>query len=155
MGSSFVSFDGEHGFWSADRWLELYLRLLLLHLEDSPDRRSPCHAIREQWHVASSGACGGWVPVFVDEVKLSLEGVRLMLNAIASLSRGLEQVPPTLDKRVIRLLWDDQYDRPWPDEVETRGLVEISEALVKLIKGEMASTAADEVYVPVSPQTND
>ncbi|PQO42412.1 hypothetical protein [Blastopirellula marina] len=155
MSTSFVSFDGEHGFWSADRWLELYLRLLLLHLEDAPNQRSPCHAIREKWHVASSGACSGWVPVFVDDVKASLEGVRLMLNAIASLSRGLEQAPPKLDKRVIRLLWGEQYDRPWPDEVETSSLVEISEALVKLIKGEMTSTAADEVYVPVSPQTND
>lgn len=155
MGTSFVSLDGEHGFWAIDGWLELYMRLLLLHLEDSPDRHSPCHMIREQWHLASSGRFSGSVPIFVDGVSSTLEGVRLMLTAIASLSRGLEHAPPILDKQVIRLLWDQQYDRPLPEIVETSKLVEISEALVKLIKGEMGSTASDKVYVPADPQSHD
>ena len=47
MGTSFVSISG-HGFWIQDSLLELWLRLLALHIEDPVESGGLATTIRDQ-----------------------------------------------------------------------------------------------------------
>lgn len=135
------------GFWVIDRFLEVYLRFLLQHLENSPEADSPSHAIREQWHLASTGYFGGFVPHGFEEAVGTPEGERITLAAIHSLTAALKNAPEKLSKDVINLLWQDQYI-VWDEDVETSGLVQISEALIALIEGRITTTAEEADLVP-------
>ncbi len=88
MGTTFVGIGGK-GFWMADDILELWLRLLALHVEDPADSNSPAHVIRTNWLLASRYDFGGCVPHCIEEAVSTLEGRRVVLGAIESLRTAL------------------------------------------------------------------
>src|SRR5580765_7246527 len=97
MGTSFVEIGG-HGFWMRDSILELWLRLLALHLEDPPgDEAHVVRTIRDNWLLASRGYFVGHVPVDLDDAVASPEGRERVVNAIQSLTRALKKGPETLN----------------------------------------------------------
>jgi hypothetical protein len=83
MGSTFVEIDGK-GFWMRDGILELWLRLLALHVED-PDEGSVGRGIRDNWLLASRGHFGGCVPDGLEEAVSTPEGRAVVVAAIQSL----------------------------------------------------------------------
>ncbi len=69
MGTSFVTITDDNtgdepGFWMRDEMLELWLRLLSLHLPEPfpAEGNSATHEIRNKWMLASRGYFNGCVP---------------------------------------------------------------------------------------------
>ncbi|PQO37955.1 hypothetical protein [Blastopirellula marina] len=150
MGRTFVTIDQEHGFWVNDSFLELALRLLLLHLEHSPGDDAPCHAIRKKWHLASTGFFNGHVPDALDFAVSTEEGRAATLKAMRSLVNGLNDSPELLSKDVLNLLWQDQYCE-WGKDVETRMLLEVVHAMIGLVEGGISTTAMTSDGLPRPP----
>src|ERR1041385_4131693 len=82
MGTSFVHI-GKKGFWVQDSILELWLRLLALHLDD-PQEGSVGLKIRDGWLLASRGYFVGFVPVALDEAVQNDAGKGIISTAIDS-----------------------------------------------------------------------
>src|SRR5262245_25545785 len=103
MGTTFVSLEGR-GFWMKDGILELWLRLLALHIEDTIEPGSAAGKIRDQWLLASRGYFNGCVPEGLQEAVSTPAGEKLVRLAIHSLLEALAVAPPRLDKGVLNLM---------------------------------------------------
>lgn len=147
MGTTFVGI-GNNGFWMRDGVLELWLRLLALHVEDTPDPQSPSHAIRTNWLVASRGGFSGCVPECLEEAVASPEGRRVVLAAIESLHAALLKAPATLEKGVLNLLGFEPL--AWVEDFETQKLLEVADAFRDLLHGKITSDATDTSFMPGS-----
>jgi hypothetical protein len=95
MGTSFVEID-EKGFWMQDSVLELWLRLLALHIDD-PVEGSIGREIRDRWLLASRGYFVGCIPIALDKAVEAEEGKKIVSSAIDSLMIALENGPDKLN----------------------------------------------------------
>ncbi|MBI5547368.1 MAG: hypothetical protein HY901_26085 [Deltaproteobacteria bacterium] len=144
MGTTFVDID-DRGFWMRDGFLELWLRLTALHIEDPPTPPSIATRIRDQWLLASRGYFNGCVPHDLGEFVREPEGRRLILLAIRSLLLKLGDAPDTLDAGVLNLLgFEARFNRG----IEKWRLVEISQAFFDLIEGRIVSAANSTSFMP-------
>jgi hypothetical protein len=155
MGTSFVTADGEHGFWMRDGILELWLRLLALHVPEPSDVDSEgvhqlSHQIRNQWLLASKGFFNGCVPSDMRGAVATKEGKAIVRSAIESLRKSLVDAPPKLDKNVLNLLGFDQSAGIWTGDFETHRLIETANAFLELLDGRIANTARDTSRMPGS-----
>jgi len=146
MGTTFVTADGERGFWMRDGLLELFLRLLALHLEE-PREPGAATVIRDAWLLASRGWFTGCVPHGLEDAVRTDEGRALVRGAIGSLRAALASAPPALDAAVLNLLG---MEGRWEAPIETERLVEISQAFVDLLDGKIDQTARDTRFMPGS-----
>ena len=152
MGTSFVSVNGEHGFWMRDSTLELWLRLLTLHIPEPTDNDSPAthqltRQIRDQWLLASKGYFGGCVPDGMEDAASTEQGSRIVRAAIQSLLRALESAPQLLNKDVLNLLGIEGVTF---FDMETYRLVEVGHAFLGLLNGEIKGTASSTAFMPGS-----
>ncbi|HXE51928.1 MAG TPA: hypothetical protein VN541_02890 [Tepidisphaeraceae bacterium] len=146
MGSSFVSIDHEHGFWMLDGFLEIWLRLLALHIKDPTEPGSVATKIRDQWLLASRGYFSGCVPVSMDEAVATDEGKSIVKNAIHSLLHSLEHGPEMINNDALNLLGIEGVR--FGSDIEKRRLIEIGNAFLDLIDGKITGTASDTSFVP-------
>lgn len=146
MGTTFVRL-GECGFWMNDSVLELWLRLLALHLEDPASPDSTVSTIRDQWLLASRGSFSGSVPVGLDTVRASPGVESLVRTAIMSLLAALDAAPTTINKDTLNLMG---FSGHFTRDVETRRLVEVGSAWVDLLDRKITSGAADSSFMPGS-----
>lgn len=130
-----------------DGLLELWLRLLALHLEDPRDHGSRVRQIRDGWLLASRGYFGGWVPVNLGEAVRDEEGRRAVVGAIHSLVSALKKGPPILDRGTLNILG---IDAAYCADHETDRLLEVAQAFLDLIDGKIHTTAADTSFMPGS-----
>ncbi|MDE2143342.1 MAG: hypothetical protein KGJ84_13110 [Elusimicrobia bacterium] len=134
MGSSFVGI-GKNGFWLRDGFLELWLRLLALHIKDpaKDDPNAPViRAIRDQWLLASRGVFNGCVPVGLDDAVRTKAGEKAVREAAASLLRALEAAPERLSKDVLNLLG---FENRLENDDETWRLISIGRAFLDVLDG--------------------
>ncbi|MEM6469291.1 MAG: hypothetical protein AAF802_06955 [Planctomycetota bacterium] len=150
MGTTFVGI-GDNGFWMRDGVLELWLRLLALHLEDPADDSSPCDAIRSQWLLASRGSFNGCVLLDLGSDISTAAGRKLILEAITSLRSSLENSPETLDHHVLNLLG---FSGPFSGNPETWRLIDVADAFVDLIEGRVTRTVETTEWMPGSTKRN-
>lgn len=144
MATSFVNL-GDCGFWVNDGLLELWLRLLALHVEDSVESGPVATAIRDRWLFASRGMCVGCVPADLDFAVSTEEGVGLVRTAIRSLLRDLATATNKLDKDVLNLMG---FSGTFVAAVETRRLVEVGRAFLELLDGKITSGPEDTSFMP-------
>jgi hypothetical protein len=97
VGTSFVSISGR-GFWVQDSLLELWLRLLALHIEDPAETGATAAAIRDQWLPASRGYFNGCVPDGLEEAISTPAGAALARAAVHSLLAALAAAPSRLSR---------------------------------------------------------
>ncbi|MBY0458668.1 MAG: hypothetical protein K2V38_15115 [Gemmataceae bacterium] len=142
MGTTFVRLR-EHGFWTSDSILELWLRLLALHIEEPAEPNSVSETIRNRWLLASRGFFMGCVPVGLDEAVSSGEGERIIRAAIHSLLGELEHAPPELDSGVLNLL--GFTNGIFTANIKTRRLIEVGRALLDLLDGKITTGPSDPV----------
>jgi len=147
MGSSFVNI-GEKGFWMRDGALELWLRLLALHIEEPHTRPSRVCEIRDQWLLASPDYFTGCIPVDLDKAVADEEGRRIVVTAIKSLMTALEKGPSALDPGTLNLV--GFMGGVWTKPCETNLLLEVGKAFFDLIDGRINTTAADTSFMPGS-----
>ncbi len=146
MGTTFVQYR-ERGFWMRDGVLELWLRLLALHLEEPSASRPRAGPIREGWLLASRGYFTGCVPVRLDEATDTTEGEALVRGAIASLLASLARAPAGLDRGTLNLLGiEGEFLSDFPRDA----LVEVGRAWIDLLDGRVGGPASDSSFMPGS-----
>lgn len=146
MGSSFVGL-GDRGFWMRDGHLELWLRLLALHIED-PSRQNPdptATKIRDQWLLASRGFFNGCVPVNFEEAVATEKGKAVVRGAIDSLLKALRSAPVDISKDALNLLG---FEGTSQGDVERWRLIEIGQAFLDLLDGKIKSDPRDTTFMP-------
>jgi hypothetical protein len=155
MGSTFVSLgieprDDDPGFWMTDYVLELWLRLLCLHIPEPTDaftqeHRELTYSIRNQWLLASRGWFIGCVPHGLEDACLTDDGRSIVRAAIESLMRALQDAPLNLEARQLNLL---RWDEPFRDDFESQRLIEVGQAFLELLDGKITCTAKSIEYMP-------
>ena len=139
---------GETGFWMRDGVLELWLRLLALHVEDPTEPGTLAGEIRDQWLLASRGFFNGCVPHGLEEAVATKEGEEIVRKAIASLLRALEAAPADLSKDVLNLMGFE--GGRWEADFEPRRLIEVGHAFVDLLDGNITDDARSTRFMPGS-----
>ena len=145
MGTTFVAI-GDAGFWMRDGILELWLRLLALHVEDPVESGTVATKIRDQWLLASRGFFNGCVPDGLAEAVSTAEGLALVRAAIQSLLQALTKAPGHLGKEVLNLMGFSGGE--FTSAVETRRLVEVGHAFLDLLDGKITTDASDTSFMP-------
>lgn len=130
-----------------DSVLELWLRLLALHVEDPVESGMVATKIRDQWLLASRGFFGGCVPHDLEQAVSTNEGATLVRAAIQSLLQGLEAAPNYLGKDVLNLMG---FTGTFTSNIETRRLVEVGHAFLDLLDGKITADASDTSFMPGS-----
>jgi hypothetical protein len=154
MGTTFVTLSNEvtgmePGFWMRDGMLELWLRLLALHLPEPTDEGKfyATTAIRNRWLLASRGYFGGCVPHGMEEACSTSEGRTVVRMAIESLLSELQRASTPLDASTLDLLGVEGIQVA---SIERRWLKEIAHAFIDLLDGKITCTAASTEVMPGS-----
>jgi hypothetical protein len=145
MGSSFVSISGK-GFWMRDGVLELWLRLLALHVEEDPDHALIAHKIRDNWLLASRGYFSGCIPNGLEEAVSTPEGRAIVVHAIDSLTGVLKKGPEVMDHRTLNLLGNEGGF--FTCDFESEALIQVGNAFLALIAGQIETNASSREFIP-------
>ena len=154
MGTTFVTVACDEsgnapGFWMRDGMLELWLRLLALHLPEPTDgsEHQATPAVRNQWLLASRGYFNGCVPHGMEGACATEEGRAVVRSAIDSLLAALQRAKTPLDPDTLNLLGiEGQFTRP----IERKWLEEVGYAFLDLLDGKIAGVAASTDIMPGS-----
>jgi hypothetical protein len=146
MGSTVV-FVGEHQIRIHDPELELWLRLLALHIDPTSEPDSPAAGIRRQWLVACCGAFNGVVPDCLDEFAAEPEAKEIVRAAVQSLLRSLEMTRGRLSAEFVNLL---NLNGRWRAERELNReyYLQLGRAFLDLIDGKPATTPTAPSFLP-------
>jgi hypothetical protein len=132
-----------------DGMLELWLRLLALHLPEPTDNgeHQATLKIRNQWLLASRGYFGGCVPHGMEDACATQAGRDVVRIAIDSLLAALRRAPTALDANTLDLLSVEGIQFA---PMERRWLQEIGLAFIDLLDGRIAGTPASTEVMPGS-----
>jgi hypothetical protein len=147
VGTTFVSISG-HGFWIEDSLLELWIRLLALHVEDPIESGAVAATIRDQWLLASRGYFNGCVPDGLEEAVSTEEGSSVVRAAVDSLLKALADAPSALSKDAFNLMGFS--GGTFTGDIETRRLIEVGRAFLDLLDGKIKSGPSDSSLMPGS-----
>lgn len=147
MGTTFVGI-GKRGFWMSDSVLELWLRLLALHVEDPVESGTLATKIRDQWLLASRGFFTGCIPDGLEAAVSTEEGAALVRTAIHSCLEALAGAPSHLNKDVLNLMGFS--NGTFGADIETWRLVEVGHAYLALLDGKITAGANDSSFMPGS-----
>lgn len=154
MGTTFVTLEegisgNEPGFWMRDAMLELWLRLLALHLPEPTNdgKHEATLKIRNQWLLASRGYFNGFVPHNMEEACATAEGREVVGIAIESLLNALRCESTPLDSSTLNLLG---FDGIQSATIERQSLQEIGHAFLDLLEGRINCTAHSTEVMPGS-----
>ena len=150
MGTTFVTIDEIHGFWMFDQILEVWLRLLALHIpepsnDDSIEYQNESYQIRNWWLLASKGYFGGHVPHHLDDCLQLKHGARIVQLAIQSLRVVLEKTDTAITPEIFSLM-GGQIRLAFSKEK----LIDIANAWEELIAGQITFTAYTTERMPGS-----
>ena len=155
MGTTFVTITRdpsgtEPGFWMRDAMLELWLRLLALHLPEPNNKgeHAETAAIRNQWLLASRIGLNGCVPHGLEKACATAEGRAVIRAAIASLFRALGRSGEPLDSHTVNLLCFEGGN--WTQPIERKWLHEIGQAFLDLLDGKITCAARSTEVMPGS-----
>ncbi len=154
MGTSFVTITAgttgdEPGFWMRDSMLELWLRLLSLHLPEPNDHgeHKATPEIRKRWLVASRGYFNGHVPHDMEFACSTPENRAVVEMSIKSLMSAIEKSNSTLSANVLNLLGNDGCTF---NDIDRERLLDIGHAFIDLMNGRIHSTAHSTEIMPGS-----
>jgi hypothetical protein len=147
MGTTFVSTDGG-GFWMSDSILEIWLRLLALHIEEPVESGGAATKIRDQWLLASRGYFNGCIPHGLEEAVVTEEGTALVRAAVQALLKALKAAPSHLSKDVFNVM--GFTSTTFTIDIETRRLLEVGHAFLDLLDGKIKAGPDDATFMPGS-----
>jgi hypothetical protein len=133
-----------------DGMLELWLRLLALHLPEPTDsgEHQATLKIRNQWLLASRGYFSGCVPHGMEDACATQEGRAVIRRAIDSLLAALQQAKTPLDADTLNLLGIEggQFTVP----IERKWLQDIGHAFLDLLDGKITGVPSSTEVMPGS-----
>lgn len=142
MSTTFVTIDGETGFWMRDEILELWLRLLALHLEEPTASGSLTREIRDQWLLASKGWFVGWVPHNLEQIASRAGGTELVRSATRKLLAVLNEAPAMLSAEILNVIG---FDYLLEQDVETARLIDVGCAWLDLLDGKITDGTSNRM----------
>jgi hypothetical protein len=153
MGTTFVTLSretsgSEPGFWMVDGMLELWLRLLALHLPEPTDsgQYQATLKIRNQWLLASRGYFAGCVPHGMEDACATQEGRVVVRRAIDSLLSALQLTTTSLEAETLNLLG---IEGGWfTTPIERKWLQEIGHAFHDLLDGKISCDSSSTEVMP-------
>ena len=158
MGTTFVTLSREvsgkeTGFWMRDGMLEIWLRLLALHLPEPYDsgEHQATVEIRNRWLLASRGYFNGCGPHSLEDSCATPEGRAVVRCAIDSLLAALRKESPPLDAGTLNLLGIEGVQFA---SIERRWLQEIGQAFIDLLDGRITGTVSSAEVMPGSKPYN-
>ena len=131
-----------------DSILELWLRLLALHLEDPLEENSKTRETRDGWLLYSRGFFVGGVQVGLGAAVATAQDRDSVVAAIRSLIGALEKGPEHLDHGTLNLLGFQSGG--YPRDIERAQLIEVGKAFLALIAGEIHSDPSSTAFMPGS-----
>ena len=154
MGTSFVTItDGtsgsEPGFWMRDEMLELWLRLLALHLPEPTNAggNSSTPEIRDRWLLASRGSFNGCVPHDMAFACATPERMKVVRAATKSLMANLDKSDSVLFANTLNLLGNEGYTY---SDLDRNRLRDVGFAFIDLLDGRIDQTAHSTDVMPGS-----
>ena len=154
MGTTFVTLSrevsgNERGFWMSDGMLDLWLRLLALHLPEPTDNgeHQATLRIRNQWLLASRAGFGGCVPHGMEDACETPEGKTVVRTAIHSLLAALLESRAPLDADTLNLLAvPGEFTVP----IDRQRLQDIAHAFLDLLEGKITAVSSSTDIMPGS-----
>ncbi len=148
MGSSFTRFRGK-GFWSRDPLLEVWLRVLSLHLGDDVHKPGWQHDLRDQWLLVSTGYFSGCISPSLDEFLTDEERVAAIVQAsercISSLRAFGAYVPATFLNAL-------GCANPFGADLPIEWFDLIAARFTALLRGQLATDASTSPVLPARRQ---
>jgi len=152
MGSTFVTLSRESsntdpGFWMRDGMLELWLRMLALHLPEptGTGENQATPKIRDQWLLASRGYFTGCIPHGMEDACATEDGRIVVRAAIHSLIGALQRSETPLDSDTLNLFGlEGEFTGP----IERRWLRDVGYAFLDLMAGKIISNASSADIMP-------
>lgn len=144
MGSSYTSFK-DHGFWSRDGLLELWLKLLANNLPGGIGANEWLRPVREDWLLQSSGIFNGFVSAHLNELLDQDEKVKTIISVADRVIDTARAGGTTLSKQALEKLGIGDCC----DDLPTAFLEEIHEAFTKLLRGELDWDQATSPMLPI------
>ena len=155
MGTTFVTLSreasgNERGFWMSDGMLELWLRLLALHLPEPTDsgENQATLNIRNNWLLASRGYFIGCVPHSMEDACATPAGKAVVRQAIDSLLTALQHSKVPLDADTLNLLGIERGEFTKP--IERKWLQEVGQAFLDLLDGKISCVPSSTEIMPGS-----
>ena len=141
--------DIEHqaGFWMSDAMLQLWLRLLALHIAEPTQEERLAAEIRDEWLLASRHGFVGCVPHGLEEATATPEGLELVKRAVASLSDALKFMSVSLAFQTLNLMC---FSVEWGADVEVDDLRDVAVAFDDLLNFKVESTVSTRRPYPGS-----
>lgn len=157
MGSTYVSITKAPGtglapgFWMSDSILELWLRLLALHLPliDDSEAQNMMIEIRNDWLLASSGIFSGCVPHGLEYVCETAVGQSIVRQAIDSLMAALNESTAPMDCQTLNLLGIG--GGTYSVDLDRSLLMDIGHAFLDLFDGKITQSYDPRKVMPGSP----
>lgn len=147
MGNSYTSFK-DHGFWSRDGLLELWLKLLANNLPTDIHENEWLKPVREEWLLQSSGLFNGFVSAQLDVFLDQDEKVRTIISVADRAIDAVRAGGTALSSQALEKLGiEDSFD-----DLPTGFLEEIHEAFTKLLRGELAWDQTTSPTLPILPK---
>lgn len=145
MSTTFVTIDGETGFWMHDTMLELWLRLLALHIAEPTPTETLARQVRDQWLLASRGWFTGCVPHNLEAIASQDEGSELIRSAVLTLVAVLNEAPAVLPANMLNLIG---FSFLVVEDVETAKLIDVGAAFLDLLDRKIKAGASDTSLMP-------
>jgi hypothetical protein len=128
------------GFWANDSLLELWLRLLALHIDEPSSASDYRHRIRTQWLLASKYNFVGAVPHALEEFTATTEGFDIVRKAVNSLSRVIGQLDQPIQHQTLNLMG---FESLWSKDFAVHELQEFAIKFDDLLESRIFTTASD------------
>lgn len=129
-----------------DGVLELWLRFLALHVDDSTASGTLEATIRDQWLLASRGYFNGCVPHNMQEAVSTETGTQIVRKAVASLLERLSKGPTHISAGTLNLMGFS--GSPFLHDVEAWRLTEVSHAFLDLLDGKITHGPRSTEFMP-------
>ncbi len=142
MASSFVGYK-KYGFWSPDALLQIWLFFLTQRINTYKDNSVWLHEVSKEWAIQAQGVCSGCIYVGLDEFISTSEQKQTLINLSHEAIETLQGYGRFLSKEALnRSELGSDSGTTWTVDVSIGELVELGHQFVKLLHGELQSTAA-------------
>ena len=142
---SFVGY-GEFGFWVINEQLDLFYRLLALHIDEPApeDVNSEAYIIRNILLLESKLGFQNFAPSGFEEVAPTESAKAIVIFAVTSLLEALNKIAK-IDGPTLNLLgMSDEF----VGELNPKTYIEIGNAFIDLLKGRIKTTKNDGLCIP-------
>lgn len=144
MGSSFVSLN-EYGFWSSDGFLQLWLHFLAQEVGASLEVPEWLQNAAGYWRIQAKWGGVGCVDAGLDDYATTPEQVQLLITLSRKALTTLQSYGAFLSKEELNSF---DMDGVWTKDIPTRKMIALAEQFIKLLKGELTSTASSQDSLP-------